>query len=73
MGLFDSLRNVIEGAAGDQLGGLADTAQGVLGGDLAGAAEQLTGHDVTGLVEQGQSLQEDPLGTAADLIGGSAP
>ncbi len=70
MGLFNSLRNVLEGAAGDQLGGLADTAQGVLGGDLAGAAEQLTGHDVTGILETGQ---DDPLGTAADLIGGGAP
>lgn len=68
MSLFDSLRDLVSGAAGNvDLGSLQDIAQGDLGA-ITEQAEALTGHDLGGLAEHGQALQEGGLGGVADSV-----
>lgn len=66
MSLFDSLREMISGTAGNgDLGMLQDIAQGDLGG-ITAQTEARTSHHLGGLAEHGQALQEGGLGGIAD-------
>ena len=66
MGLFDSLQNLIGGAAGDVLGGLPEVPgvqeiQDIAGGETEAFTTATEGatEAVTSVTEQGQTLVED--------------